>query len=148
MGSDDVSEVLRAGHLQDEPSDPAAVAQYLADDRNVFFLAYDENTPVGFLRGTELGQLKSPRRQMFLYEIAVSPGHQRHGVGTSLVRSLLNYCVARDFEEVFVFTDPANLPAVQLYRSTGAVTETPADRMFVYRLDPAAPPPAPPSAPS
>jgi ribosomal protein S18 acetylase RimI-like enzyme len=76
---------------------------------------------------------------MFLYEIEVRPGHRRRGVGRALITALLNYCRANHFEEVFVFTDPANSAAVGLYRSTGAVTETPADRMFVYQLADARP---------
>jgi ribosomal protein S18 acetylase RimI-like enzyme len=134
LGPGDEFEVVRGAYLFDEPPDPTAVRSYLADERNVLLLAYDEEAPVGFLRGTELDQLKWPRKQMFLYEIEVAPGFRRQGVGKELIETLLQWCRERDLEEVFVFTDPANEAAVRLYRSTGAVTETPADRMFVYRL--------------
>ena len=134
LGPGEEWQVLRAAPLLDQPPDPAAVRSYLADGRNVFLLAYERERAVGFLRGTELGQLKSTRKQMFLYEIAVDPGYHRRGIGRALVRELLRDCRERGLEEVFVFTDPANEPAVALYRSTGVVTETPADRMFVYQL--------------
>jgi ribosomal protein S18 acetylase RimI-like enzyme len=126
--------VLAAAGLFDDPPDPEAVRRYLADDRNVFYLAFEGKTAVGFLRGTALGQLKSPRHQMFLYEVGVDPPFRRRGVAHAMIERLLQECRERGFEEVFVFTDPANEPAVGLYRSTGAVTETPADRMFVYQL--------------
>jgi ribosomal protein S18 acetylase RimI-like enzyme len=141
LGPSDAALVLGAAALFDEPPDPASVRAYLADPRNVFLLAMEGGRAVGFLRGTELGQLKSDQRQMFLYEIAVLDDARRNGVGSDLVRTLLRYCRERSFEEVFVFTDPANAAAVALYRSTGAITETPADRMYVYRLDVPAPVP-------
>jgi len=135
LGPQEEAEVLRAASLFDEPPTPRAVQAYLSDPRNVFLLAREGAEVVGFLRGTELGQLKSERKQMFLYEVAVAERHRRTGVGRELVRALLRYCADRDFEEVFVFTDdPTNEAAEQLYRSTGAVTETRGDRMFVYKL--------------
>jgi len=127
--------VLHAGYLFDEPEvDVTAVRAYLADARNVFLIAFEGSEALGFLRGTELLQLSSRRKQMFLYEIGVDKEFRRRGVGKALVNALLSDCRERGFEEVFVFTNPANLPAVALYRSTGATTETPADRMFVYPL--------------
>jgi len=127
-------EILHAAHLFDEPPDVEAVRHYLADERNIFLIAYEGGEAIGFLRGTELGQLRSLRKQMFLYEMAVEESHRRRGVGTALVKALLRECRDLGCDEVFVFTDPANEAAVRLYRSTGAVTETPADRMFVYSL--------------
>lgn len=127
-------DVAGASHLLDEPPDLDAVRAYLTDERNVFFLAEEEGRAVGFLRGTAFGQLKSTRKQMFLYEIEVESKHRRLGIGSELVHRLIDYCRGRQFEEIFVFTDPSNLAAVSLYRSTGAVTETPADRMYVYPL--------------
>ena len=129
------SSILRAGHLFDHGRpDPEAVRTYLADPRNVFLLAFEGSEAVGFLRATELSQLTSRRKHMFLYEISVDEKFRRRGIGKALVNALLNDCHDRGFAEVFVFTDPANAAAVALYRSTGAITETPADRMFVYPL--------------
>jgi ribosomal protein S18 acetylase RimI-like enzyme len=131
----DAGEVLRASQLFDERPSPEAVDAYLGDPRNVLFLAYEGDAPVGFLRGTELNQLKSKRKQMFLYEIAVEEAHRKQGVGTELIYALLRHCRERNFEEMFVFTDdPQNLAAERLYRSTGGLTETVGDRMYVYRL--------------
>ncbi len=134
LGEGDAGRLLAASELFDAPPVGEAVRAYLADERNVVFLAVDSGRAVGFLRGTALNQIASARPQMFLYEIDVAPTHRRRGAGRALVRALLAYCRRHGFEEVFVFTDPANAAAVGLYRSTGAVTETVADRMFVYPL--------------
>jgi ribosomal protein S18 acetylase RimI-like enzyme len=114
--------------------DLPAVREYLADTRNLLLVAFEGSEALGYLRGTELLQLNSRRKQMFLYDIGVDEGFRRRGVGKALISALLRDCRERGFEEVFVFTDPANLAAVGLYQSTGAVTETPGDRMFVYQL--------------
>jgi len=134
--------VLEAVHLFDSGRpDPEAVRGYLADERNVLLFAFEDDRAVGFLRATELRRLTSLRKQMFLYEIGVDEKFRRRGVGKALVTSLLEDCRTRGFSEMFVFTDPANVAAVALYRSTGATTETTADRMFVYPLHAGSDPP-------
>jgi ribosomal protein S18 acetylase RimI-like enzyme len=125
-----------AGPLLDRPADLRALRRYLLDARNIFVVAERQGRPIGFLRGTALGQIDTQRPQMFLYEIAVRQGSRRLGIGTQLIRRLLQYCRARAFDEIFVLTDPANRAAVRLYRTTGGSTETAGDRMFVYRLRP------------
>jgi ribosomal protein S18 acetylase RimI-like enzyme len=125
-----------AGPLLDRPADVRALRRYLLDGRNIFIVAEMQGRPIGFLRGTVLGQIRTRRPQMFLYEIGVRDGYRRRGIGTELVRVLLQYCRTRGFDEVFVLTDPANRAAVRLYRATGGTTETTGDRMFVYRLRP------------
>ncbi|MCI4360382.1 MAG: GNAT family N-acetyltransferase [Thermoplasmata archaeon] len=135
LGVGEEGEILRARALFDEPPDPQAARTYLQDERNVFFLAYHRAVPVGFLRGSALGQISTERRQMFLYEIAVGEAYRRRGIGRALVEALLRFCREGRFAEVFVFTDdPGNRAAEELYRATGGVTETVGDRMFVYRL--------------
>lgn len=118
----------------DQSADVVALRSYLSDPRNIFLLACVHGEAVGFLRGTALGQIHTRHRQMFLYEVAVARRFRRRGVGKLLVQHLLDHCRANYFDEAFVFTDPRNRAAVRLYRSTGAVTETPRDRMFVYRF--------------
>ena len=132
----DASRVVGASRLFDERPDVRATREYLADTRNLFLLAAVGPTPVGFLRGTSLRQITTRRAQMFLYEIGVDRRYRRRGVGRALVQWLLDYCREHEFDEIFVLTSPGNRAAVRLYRGTGAVTETKADRLFVYRLAP------------
>jgi len=127
--------VLRAGYLFEFGTpELAAVRTYVADARNVLLIAFDGSEALGFLRGTELAQLSSRRKQMFIYEIGVDEDFRRHGIGKALLTALLKDCRDRGFEEAFVLTDPANEAAVALYRSAGAMTETQADRMYVFML--------------
>ena len=135
LDSGGVSLLMAAAELFDEPPVEAAARDYLRDPRNIFLLATDGDEPVGFLRGTALGQIHTMRKQMFLYEIAVRPDSQRRGIGRALVEELIRLCRGEGMEEVFVFTDdPGNTAAAALYRSTGAVTETAGERMYVYHL--------------
>lgn len=134
LGPGSELEVLRAAYLLEETPELAAVKAYLSDGRNVLLLAYEGSEPVGFLRGTELTQLRSKRKQLFLHEIAVGESFRRRGVGKALVTALLRDCRELGFEEVIVYVDPTNAPAVRLYLTTGALPEVTANRMFVYRL--------------
>lgn len=129
-------ELARVAERLGRPVDEDAARAYLDEPANVVFVALDDTAAVGILRGTALRQLKSIRLQMFLYEIEVHPAHRRQGVGRALVNALKEYCRARPFDEIFVLTDPGNAPAVALYEATGATHETPADRLYVYRLGP------------
>jgi len=134
--------VLHAGYLFDSgPPEVGAIRAYLADLRNVLLFAFEGSEALGFLRATELLQLSSRRKQMFLYEIGVDEDFRRHGIGKALLTTLIKDCRERGFEEMFVFTDPGNVAAVALYRSAGAVTETAADRMYVFPLHSALEPP-------
>ncbi len=144
VGSGDVAELLRFKVLSDERVSAGALRSYLRDTRNIFFLAMEDGAGLGYLPGTALRQIRSNRLQMLLYEIGVTAPYRRRGVGRALITALLDYCRSRQFDEIFDLTDPGNLAAVRLYRSTGAKPETPADRMLVYRL--AGDPPRPPRA--
>ncbi len=129
-----LGEVLAGTQVFDHPLDPVAVDRYVRCRSNHLWIAIADGRTVGFLRGSELLQVETRRPQFFLYEIAVERRLRRRGVGTALVRAMLAFARHRGHEEAFVFTSPHNRAAVRLYRSTGAVTETVADRMFVYRL--------------
>jgi ribosomal protein S18 acetylase RimI-like enzyme len=127
-------EVLRSGHLLEEPPELSAVRAYLSDDRNVFLAAYEGSEAVGFLRGTALSQLRSRRKRFFLHELVVDEKFRRRGVGKALINSLLRDCRELGFEEVSVTVDPTNAPAVRLFLTTGGLPDAAAERMFVYRL--------------
>ena len=135
MGVSDAGEVLRASSLFDSPPLPGALREYLANERNLFLLAFEDRRTVGFLRGTALQQLSTARPQMFLYEIDVAPEFRRRGVARALIEWLKSYCQDRGFEEIFVLTDATNEAAIRMYESTGGRPESSGERMFVYKLD-------------
>ena len=85
-------DVLRGAHLLQETPELSAARAFLADERNVLLAAYEGSETVGLLRGTELTQLRSKRKQMFIHEIAVDERFRRRGVGKALVTSLLREC--------------------------------------------------------
>lgn len=130
----ETDEIMQLAQLLDDLPDLEASRRYLSEDRNVFFMAYKDGLPIGFLRGSTLLQLKTRRKQMFFYEIGVDKNFRRQGIGKRLVEKLIEYCRTRDYEEIFVLTSPTNQAAIKLYISTGAVTETDGDRMYVYKL--------------
>lgn len=125
--------VLAAADLFDHPPDEQATRAYLADDRNYLLLAYaDDGIAAGFVRGTALGRLEGPERQMLLYEIGVDPAYQRQGIATALIRALEQICRDGGFGEMFVFTNRSNTAAMRLYASTGGQTEADDEQMFVW----------------
>lgn len=124
--------VIDAAHLFDRPPDEQATCEYLAHDRNYLLLAYLDDAPAGFVRGTELRRLDGPEKQMFLYEIGVAPEYQRRGVATALIRALEQLCRDRGFAEMFVFTNRSNVPAMRLYESTGGQVEADDEQMFTW----------------
>jgi ribosomal protein S18 acetylase RimI-like enzyme len=129
----DERRVLDAADLFDRPPTMDAARAYLADRRNYLLLSYaDDGTPTGFVRGTELGRLDGPERQMLLYEIGVDRAFQRQGFGKALVAALERICRDEGFAEMFVFTNRSNEAAMRLYASTGGHTESDDEQMFVW----------------
>ena len=133
MRPGDEQRVLAAADLFDRPPDEQATRAYLADDRNYLLLSFaDDGIATGFVRGTALGRLEGPERQMFLYEIGVDPAYQRRGIATALIRALEQICRDEGFGEMFVFTNRSNTAAMRLYASTGGQTESDDEQMFVW----------------
>jgi ribosomal protein S18 acetylase RimI-like enzyme len=129
---DDVGRVLAAAALFDRPPRDAALHAFLADPATFLLLASVDDAPAGFARGVRLRRPDTERPQLFLYEIGVAESRRRLGVGSALIRGVLAIAREQRCLEVFVLADPANEPALALYRSTGGVAET--SLMYVYDL--------------
>jgi len=127
-------EILRAGYLFEQDPELSAARSYLADSHNVFLMAYEGSEAVGMLRGTEVSQLYSKRKQMLVHEIAVDERLRRRGIGKGLITYLLRECRELGFAEVLLYVDPTNAATVRLCLTTGALPESEANRLFVYRL--------------
>ncbi|MFC1418298.1 GNAT family N-acetyltransferase [Streptacidiphilus cavernicola] len=114
-----VAELVAAEHLYDGPARREAAERFLASPDHHLLIAYQERRPVGFVSGVELTH-PDKETEMFLYELAVDPEHQRRGTGRALVAALAELAWERGLYGMWVLTDRANTAALATYRSAGA----------------------------
>ena len=87
LGPGDEDAVHAARGLFDAPPQPEATQRFLAEPANHLLVAYDADTPVGFVSGVELTH-PDKGTEMFLYELGVDEPARGRGVGRRLVQAL------------------------------------------------------------
>jgi len=105
---------------------------FLANPANYLVVAHAEGQLAGFLLAYALERLKEESHKMFIYEIEVTEGYRRKGVGTTLINYVRDIVRRKKMVSVFVFTNHSNEGAVAFYKSTGAEVESGDDLLFVY----------------
>jgi aminoglycoside 3-N-acetyltransferase I len=78
---------------------------------------WDGDTLVGGLTAHALPMTRSASKELFLYDLAVLPDHQRRGAGRALVQTLMQLAAAEGFDNVFVPADVEDTHAVEFYRA-------------------------------
>ena len=68
---------------------------------------------------------------VYIYDIGVSAGYQRKGIGTKLVTYLTNFCKENGFEEAYVEAESDDAQAISFYRTTSFSNELQATH-FTY----------------
>jgi ribosomal protein S18 acetylase RimI-like enzyme len=96
-----VDQLVEADILDiDDPHTDTLLA--LKDDRAI--------ATISVLAVGELGQIES---------VYVAPDYRSQGIGRTMLARALEVCARSIFRHVFILVDPANTPAVGLYRSFG-----------------------------
>lgn len=109
------------------------IVKFLSNDRNILLSAELDDLPVGQAIAYILERWDKNESMLFLYSIDVAETHQRKGIGKALIAAVRQLGHAQGCSEAFVFTNNSNLPAMQLYRSTGGKRSNPDDVvMFEY----------------
>jgi len=103
----------------------------LADPSNLLAVAEVDGHVVGFVWAHRLHRLRLEQRHLFLYEIEVAGEHRRRGVGTALMRLVLEDAASQG-SDLFVFTNHSNEAAVAFYRSLGGKVKNGDDLLFLY----------------
>jgi aminoglycoside 3-N-acetyltransferase I len=106
-----------------EPPDDAYLEQLLAKDHIIALVAVDGDEIVGGLVAYELDKLERARREVYLYDLAVSEPHRRRGVATALIGRLQEIAAVRGAWVVFVQADYGDDPAIALYDGLGVREE-------------------------
>lgn len=113
-----VAEVAAAGHLFDGPVRTEWAERFLASDGHHLFLAYDEESVVGFVSGIETMH-PDKGTELLLYELAVAEPYRRRGIGRALIRRLDALARERGCYGMWVLIDTGNDVALATYRSAG-----------------------------
>jgi ribosomal protein S18 acetylase RimI-like enzyme len=100
-------------------NDPAtAIRRKLAAQRNLFFVAVDEE---GKVIGTVMGGYDGHRG--WIYSLAVDPAYRRQKVGSALIRHVENALAEHAAPKINLQVFPANSGAIEFYRKLGYCVE-------------------------
>ena len=104
----------------------------LAHPGTLAVAALDQGRPVGLAVGY---LLERPRgRALYLHEIDVHPDFRRRGLAAGMLEFLKRHGREQGLSRIFLFTNQENIPAMELYRKTGARRPNRDDVLFEYDL--------------
>ena len=104
---------------------PERAAAHLKDADLVNVVAVDAREVVGFIYGHVLRRFEAV--SFFIYSVDVAEGHRRRGLARTMLERLKDLMPERGWDEMFVFTNRGNEPAMRLYAGAGGVSPPPDD---------------------
>lgn len=105
-------------YTANQPSD-RHLSDLLSSDGFIALAAHEDDSVIGGLAAYVLPKFEQPRKEIYLYDLAVAESHRRRGVATALIGRLQR--LARDLGAyvIFVQADHVDAPAVALYTKLG-----------------------------
>lgn len=100
--------------------DDAWLAELLADPNFILQVARDKGRITGAMASYVLRKFEQPRREIYIYDLAVAEDRRRQGIATALIEALK--AIAREIGAwaIYVQADHGDDPAVALYTKLGA----------------------------
>jgi aminoglycoside 3-N-acetyltransferase I len=97
----------------------AYLEHLLKRDAFIALAALKGTQVVGGIAAYELPKFEQERSEIYIYDLAVAPGHRREGIATALISELKNVAAARGAYVMFVQADHGDDPAIALYTKLG-----------------------------
>ncbi len=116
----------------EHPPSEKKIKSFLAKDTNVFVVAELDGKQVGQVIGYILERWDSHPPMFFIYTIDVAPHAQRKRIGTRMIEKIREIWRMKGCGIAFVFTNAENPPAMEFYKSTGAIRPNMDDVMYDY----------------
>jgi aminoglycoside 6'-N-acetyltransferase I len=114
---------LIAPDVFDEDLRPDALAAFLAAEGHALFVAIADGVVVGQARGMIHVQ-PDKAKELYVDNLGVAPSHQRRGIATRLVRSLMDWGRAGGCASLWVATEIDNAEGIAFYASLGLEPKT------------------------
>ena len=87
----------------------------LKSENSLFFAAVEDGRVIGYIG------MNFVLDEGYMYNVAVSSGHRKRGVGSALIRALVTYCRKNNFAFLTLEVRESNAAAVSLYSKFGFV---------------------------
>ncbi|MFZ0492072.1 MAG: GNAT family N-acetyltransferase [Acidimicrobiia bacterium] len=123
-----------APDIFDDPIFEHSTEAFLADPRHRLVVAIEGHLVVGFVSAIVYVHPDKSTPEMWINEVGVAPSHRRQGIGTQLVRRMLDVARASSCSEVWLLTERSNVAAMSLYESLGGVESDSDTTMFTFPL--------------
>ncbi|MBU5439618.1 GNAT family N-acetyltransferase [Tissierella sp. MSJ-40] len=95
--------------------------KFLKNSQNYLVVCLDHNERViGFVLGYELNRYDDKNNMMYIHEVGILEEYRRMGIGKELMNQMKMICDTRELSKMFLITNKSNIPAVNLYESSGA----------------------------
>lgn len=112
------------------------VAEFLRDPRHHLVVGVASGQIVGFVSALHYIHPDKPA-EMWINEVGVAPDQRQHGLGRSLLQTMLALARELGCANAWVLADADNDAAMRLYRGAGGVATRPV--MFEFPLGPGSP---------
>ena len=118
----------------DDPIDPAAAAEFLADARHHLAVAIADGRVVGFISAVHYVHPDKPKPELWINEVGVAPTHQRQGLARKMMEAVLAEARRLGCTVAWVLTSRTNAAAMHLYSGCGGVEAQEDSVMFEFNL--------------
>lgn len=112
-----------ADEVFDEPVHPQRLKAYLAEPGHLMIVALADGEMIGQVAAVIHRHPDKPA-ELYIDEVGVTPAWQRRGVARQMLEAMFAHGKALGCEEVWVGTEPDNLPARLLYERYCGPAET------------------------
>ncbi len=97
----------------------AYLESLVATNHFIALVALDGHRVVGGLAAYVLDKFEQERKEVYIYDLAVSSRYRRQGIATGLINNLQRIARERGAYVIFVQADAGDIPAIRLYESFG-----------------------------
>ncbi len=128
-----VQELISAEDREGELISESELSKALEDSRCYLYLAFIDSSIVGLANAFRFPNVEAGGEMVYLYDIEVAQSFRKKGIGSALIKQLMNDCKEDDVDFIWAGTERKNLAARKTFEATAATLE--GDAYVEYEWD-------------